>query len=94
VPGLSREPLASASSAWAPLAFLLAPLFAEEGFPVTGFDIDSTKVDMLASSRSYICRMPETEIALARDRGFQAATDLTFVSEMDVIVICVPTAPD
>lgn len=69
----------------------LALLFVEEGFPVTGFDIDSTKIDMLASSRSYICRIPETEIALARDRGFQATTDFTCVSQMDAIIICVPT---
>src|ERR1700719_1803343 len=69
----------------------LALLFSEEGFPVTGFDIDSTKIDMLASSRSYIDRIPETEIALARDRGFQATTDFTCVSQMDAIIICVPT---
>jgi UDP-N-acetyl-D-glucosamine dehydrogenase len=69
----------------------LALLFTEEGFRVTGFDVDSTKIDMLASSRSYICRIPETEIALARDRGFQATTDFTCISEMDAIVICVPT---
>ncbi len=69
----------------------LALLFSEEGFRVTGFDIDNTKIDMLASSRSYICRIPETEIALARDRGFQATTDFTFISKMDAIVICVPT---
>ena len=36
----------------------LALLFAEEGFRVMGFDIDDTKVDMLTSSRSYICRIP------------------------------------
>jgi UDP-N-acetyl-D-glucosamine dehydrogenase len=69
----------------------LALLFSEEGFPVTGFDIDNTKIDMLASSRSYICRIPETEIALARDRGFQATTDFACISKMDAIVICVPT---
>jgi UDP-N-acetyl-D-glucosamine dehydrogenase len=46
---------------------------------------------MLASSRSYICRIPETEIALAKDRGFQATTDFTCISKMDAIVICVPT---
>ncbi len=69
----------------------LALLFSEEGFQVTGFDIDSTKVGMLSTSRSYICRIPETEIALARDRGFQATTDFTFISDMDAIVICVPT---
>lgn len=56
-----------------------------------GFDIDSTKIDMLASWRSYICRIPATEIAPARDRGFHAAIDFTFVSEMDAIIIGVPT---
>jgi UDP-N-acetyl-D-glucosamine dehydrogenase len=55
----------------------LALLFVEEGFRVTGFDIDSSKIDMLASLRSYMCRIPQTEIALARDRGFQATTDFT-----------------
>jgi UDP-N-acetyl-D-glucosamine dehydrogenase len=69
----------------------LALLFSEEGFRVTGVDIDNTKIDMLASSRSYICRIPETEIALARDRGFQVTTDFACISEMDAVVICVPT---
>jgi UDP-N-acetyl-D-glucosamine dehydrogenase len=69
----------------------LALLFAEEGFPVTGFDIDSTKIETLVSLRSYICRIPETEIALASDRGFRATSDFTQISKMDAIVICVPT---
>ena len=69
----------------------LALLFNEEGFQVTGFDIDRTKIDMLACSRSYICRIPETEIALAKDRGFIATTDFACISKMDAIVICVPT---
>src|SRR5207248_1911710 len=37
------------------------------------------------------CRIPETEIALATDRGFRATADFTRVSEMDAIIICVPT---
>jgi len=69
----------------------LALLFIEEDFRVTGFDIDTNKVDVLASSRSYMCRIPETEIALARDRGFQATADFTHIEDMDAIVICVPT---
>src|SRR5438477_12124898 len=52
----------------------LALLFSEEGFPVTGFDIDRSKVDMLTSSRSYLCRIPETEIALVRGGGLQVTT--------------------
>jgi UDP-N-acetyl-D-glucosamine dehydrogenase len=69
----------------------LALLFTEEGFPVIGFDIDPAKIDILASSRSYINRIPETEISIARSRGFRATTDFTCVSKMDAIVICVPT---
>jgi UDP-N-acetyl-D-glucosamine dehydrogenase len=69
----------------------LALLFAEEGFRVTGFDIDRKKVEVLASSHSYMCRIPETEIALARDRGFEATADFTHIEDMDAIVICVPT---
>jgi UDP-N-acetyl-D-glucosamine dehydrogenase len=56
-----------------------------------GFDIDGTKIDILASSDSYINRIPKTEISLARSRGFRATTDFARVSEMDAIVICVPT---
>ena len=69
----------------------LALLFTEEGFAVTGFDIDTTKIDILSTSRSYIGRIPETEIALARDRGFRATSDFARVEKMDVIIICVPT---
>ena len=69
----------------------LALLFTEQGFPVTGFDVDSAKIDTLASLRSYICRIPETEIALASSRGFRATSDFMWISKMDAIVICVPT---
>jgi UDP-N-acetyl-D-glucosamine dehydrogenase len=69
----------------------LALLFAEEGFRVTGFDIDQNKIDMLACARSYMCRIPETEVRLAIDRGFQATTDFARISDMDAVVICVPT---
>ena len=69
----------------------LALLFAEEGFRVTGFDIDQNKIARLDSSRSYMCRIPETEIGLALNRGFQATTNFALISDMDVVVICVPT---
>jgi len=69
----------------------LALLFTEQGFPVTGFDVDTTKIDMLTSSLSYICRIPETDIAVAREHGFQATSDFGRISRMDAVVICVPT---
>jgi len=69
----------------------LALLFSEQQFPVTGFDIDAQKVDSLSEGKSYICRIPATEIQLARDRGFAATSDYSKVAEMDAIIICVPT---
>lgn len=72
----------------------LALLFAEEGFPVLGFDIDSKKVQALIDGESYIYRVPKTEIHLARRTGFNATSDYALVNNMDAIVICVPTPLD
>jgi UDP-N-acetyl-D-glucosamine dehydrogenase len=43
----------------------LSLLLAEAGFRVTGFDVDLAKVDHLQASRSYIHRIPHTEIERA-----------------------------
>lgn len=72
----------------------LALLFSEQAFPVLGFDIDEKKVRTLTEGGSYIYRIPGTEIQLARMRGFAATHDFARVSEMDAIVICVPTPLD
>jgi UDP-N-acetyl-D-glucosamine dehydrogenase len=69
----------------------LALLFNEQRFPVTGFDIDRKKVDILTQGGSYIYRIPPTEIEVARQRGFSATVDFARLREMDAIVICVPT---
>ncbi|HKV95612.1 MAG TPA: nucleotide sugar dehydrogenase [Candidatus Angelobacter sp.] len=69
----------------------LALLFNEAGFPVTGFDIDPEKVKALNNGRSYIYRIPQTEIAAAAAKGFWATDEYTHVKEMDTIIICVPT---
>jgi len=69
----------------------LALLFNEEHFPVTGFDIDATKVQSLNNNQSYIYRIPQTEIAAARVKGFSATHDYRHVAEMDALIICVPT---
>jgi UDP-N-acetyl-D-glucosamine dehydrogenase len=69
----------------------LALLFNEAGFPVTGFDIDPEKVKALNNGRSYIYRIPQTEIATAAAKGFWATDEYAHASEMDAIIICVPT---
>jgi UDP-N-acetyl-D-glucosamine dehydrogenase len=69
----------------------LSLLFSEQRFRVTGFDIDPRKVTTLNTSGTYIVRIPETEIALAREKGFTATADYSQIAQMDVVIICVPT---
>jgi UDP-N-acetyl-D-glucosamine dehydrogenase len=69
----------------------LALLFTERGFPVTGFDVDTEKIGALTAGRSYIYRIPETEIQAARKSKFSATADYAHAAEMDAIIICVPT---
>ncbi len=69
----------------------LALLFSEQSFPVTGFDIDKRKVDVLEGGGSYIYRIAPTEIQAARSHGFSATSDYANITNMDAIIICVPT---
>src|SRR6201987_5065402 len=72
----------------------LALLYTEAKFRVTGFDIDQNKVATLISGGSYICRIPPTEIQRARSRGFCPTADFSTLTDMDAIIICVPTPLD
>jgi UDP-N-acetyl-D-glucosamine dehydrogenase len=72
----------------------LVLLFSEEKFKVVGFDIDASKIRVLARGGSYIVRIPETEIQAAQAGGFIATADYSHISQMDVVIICVPTPLD
>ena len=69
----------------------LALLFSEARFAITGFDIDSNKVEALNRGGTYIVRIPAAEIQSAQENGFKATSDYSQVDQMDVVVICVPT---
>jgi UDP-N-acetyl-D-glucosamine dehydrogenase len=69
----------------------LSLLFSEAGFKVTGFDIDEKKVTDLEGGRSYIFRIPAEEIQAAQKKGLRATTDFSRLSDMDAIIMCVPT---
>lgn len=69
----------------------LVLLFSERGFPVTGFDIDASKVKVLSEGGSYIYRIPPEQVKEARQRGFSATCDYSRLTEMDATIICVPT---
>jgi UDP-N-acetyl-D-glucosamine dehydrogenase len=69
----------------------LALLYTEQKVRVTGFDIDERKVTTLTSGGTYIYRIPANEIQEARAQGFEATCDFSRLTEMDAIIICVPT---
>ena len=65
--------------------------YAQAGFKVLGFDIDSAKVNSLNDSKSYIEHIPSVKIAEANRQGFKATTDFSLSSEVDALILCVPT---
>jgi UDP-N-acetyl-D-glucosamine dehydrogenase len=69
----------------------LTLLFSEQKFRVTGFDVDQKKVDTLTKGGSYIYRILPEEIAAARSAGFAATTNYAQLSDLDAVIICVPT---
>ncbi len=69
----------------------LALLYTEQKFPVTGFDIDARKVSTLDQGGSYIFRIPAADIQTAKKCGFSATSEYSRLTEMDAIIICVPT---
>jgi UDP-N-acetyl-D-glucosamine dehydrogenase len=69
----------------------LALLFTGETFAVTGFDIDTRKVNTLSEGGSYIFRIPAEQIQCALQQGFQVTSEYARIAEMDAVIICVPT---
>lgn len=65
--------------------------FAEQGFKVIGFDIDTEKVENLNAGQSYIEHLGHDNVATAVAQGFEATTDATRAGEADALLICVPT---
>jgi UDP-N-acetyl-D-glucosamine dehydrogenase len=69
----------------------LAIRFSQEGFAVTGFDIDEEKVKLLNAGKSYIKHINTDDITAMSANGFKATSDFSKIAEVDVIIICVPT---
>jgi UDP-N-acetyl-D-glucosamine dehydrogenase len=65
--------------------------YTDIGFKVVGFDIDQSKVDDLNEGRSYIQHISKDLVQNAKANGFEATTDFSRVSEMDALILCVPT---
>jgi UDP-N-acetyl-D-glucosamine dehydrogenase len=69
--------------------------FIEKKFRVIGFDVDSKKPEALQDGKTYIKHIPAERIATAVKTGlFESTTDFSRLTEVDAILICVPTPLD
>jgi UDP-N-acetyl-D-glucosamine dehydrogenase len=66
--------------------------FVEAGFRIIGFDIDAAKVDKLKKGESYIKHIGSKKVAAMCNTGkFDATTDFSRATEVDALILCVPT---
>lgn len=65
--------------------------FQEEGYKVIGFDIDEQKISKLTKGESYIEHIHSDKIKWAVSGGFRATSNFQSISEVDAIILCVPT---
>jgi UDP-N-acetyl-D-glucosamine dehydrogenase len=66
--------------------------FARSGVTVLGLDIDVAKVQALNQGRSYIKHIAAEEVAgVLRSGTFTASSDFARITEVNAIIICVPT---
>ncbi len=70
----------------------LALAWAQEGFHVTGIDIDARRVEMCQHGTSWITDIASDDLASLVKQGLlHATTDMSVLSELDAVSICVPT---
>tara|TARA_R110000868_G_scaffold119469_1_gene316626 strand:- start:346442 stop:347821 length:1380 start_codon:yes stop_codon:yes gene_type:complete len=64
----------------------------DAGFPVIGYDVDQTKIDMLERGESYLKHLGDVLVqTLTNSDRFIATTDEEVLGQADIIVLCVPT---
>lgn len=63
--------------------------FCRSGFSVTGFDVDDEKITLLKEGKSYIKHINPSMIEGCK--SFSPTADFSRLSQMDCIIICVPT---
>lgn len=67
----------------------------DAGYSVVGFDVDENKPAHILNGKSYIKSIASESIAeVLRSGKLDATTDMSRLSEMDAILICVPTPID
>lgn len=70
----------------------LAITVANQGFRVTGFDIDPDKITALNAYQSYIEAVSDEALtAVSKPGRFTSTTSFTQIERCDIVIICVPT---
>jgi len=70
----------------------LAAAAAEQGFNVTGFDVDSAKINSISAGKSYIDAVPSALLTtLVGSKHLSATSEFADLAHCQVILICVPT---
>ncbi len=65
--------------------------YSQVGFKVIGFDVDSKKIQKINKKQSYIEHIDSKKISDAFLNGFEATEDFSRASEVDALILCVPT---
>lgn len=80
------------------LGYVGLPLAVEKakaGFKTIGFDVQSSKVDMVNAGKNYIGDVVDSDLEkIVKDGMLRATTDFGFIKDVDFIAICVPTPLD
>ena len=70
----------------------LAVEFAKAGFPVTGIDVDESKVAGINAGENYIPDIADDTLqTLVSSGNLRATTDMDIIADLDAVAICVPT---
>ena len=70
----------------------LALAYTSKGYKVVGLDIDTNKLEVIRSGKSYIHHIDDHDIESAVDSGKLVVTDqFAHAKDVDAIIICVPT---
>ncbi len=80
------------------LGYVGLPLAVEKakaGFKTIGFDVQTSKVDMVNRGHNYIGDVVDSDLKeLVENKRLSATTDFAFIGEVDFVAICVPTPLD
>ena len=66
--------------------------FAKAGFPVTGIDVDESKVAAINAGENYIPDIADDTLqTLVSNGNLRATKDMDIIADLDAVTICVPT---